>query len=583
MSLYDSNRDVVAKATVQLSETLDATKFNDLPPIGKREEQLTEVANAGAALAVLYTSSTPGMMKQRHHTLQPTILTPMEKLPINLKWEKLARSRFVEDETVLRHIPYVGDDDGTFINDLYENYDSAMVFDEAQEEENKLSDRVIKKIVEACLRDMPDIAASQDAEEVAVDYGAKAKASKTAAAARVWGGASDADAGEDANVEVDADAEQPAPKRMVSHHVIEALMEVMGSAVTADALEEKIAGLLSSPEPGNEQAADANGDADAAAVAKEQADADSAPAAPTNVDSQDAAACASFEPKAAADSYIKLLCRRCFCYDCLHHGHQPRPRRTPGGPVKHLLGGNGGGSSVAPCSDACGRVTIDAAVPVPISQSSSGSGRSRSSVSAGGKMKHRKGAAAAAMKAAKAAVEAAGHARTLANPTVASSSKSRKRQRVAEDENEEALAEAAADAQDGGGGAAAAGGNPGTASAACTHTGAPFTDLERALVLKGAAIFSSRDPCAVAKFVRIRTCKEVAELMAIEGVGDKDVAEDVPVTKKASWRKLKKAKPNSCKPNFATMKKVEQMLINRYEYRSCCALTYFSASVGPYR
>ena len=162
-SLYDANRHVVAKATARVRGVLHPENLTSktLPPIVKKEELKRVSASASTNvdnLTVLYTASTPGGMKQKQYTLQPNVLNPLEKLPINLKWEKLARSRFVEDETVLRHIPYVGDDDGTFINDLYENYDSAMVFDEAQEEENKLTDKVIKKIVETCLRDMPDIA-----------------------------------------------------------------------------------------------------------------------------------------------------------------------------------------------------------------------------------------------------------------------------------------------------------------------------------------------------------------------------------------------------------------------------------------
>ena len=134
----------------------------------------------------------PGLFQHPPQYLPPTVLPSIQRLPRSLKWQKISRSQFVEDEvrglpacksagcsttllpavgrrgllcrklrrrgsskharargrrrqtpcwpvfdpchphslalqTVLRHIPYVGDGQGEFINDLYENYDSSLV------------------------------------------------------------------------------------------------------------------------------------------------------------------------------------------------------------------------------------------------------------------------------------------------------------------------------------------------------------------------------------------------------------------------------------------------------------------------
>ena len=168
-----------------MTVAMAAENFMGMPPIPRK-------VTTGAGLdvyATSYTASTPNGQKSKH-TLQPTVLDPLDKLPINLKWEKLARSRFVEDETVLRHIPYVGDEEGEFINDLYENYDSSMVFDEAQEREDKINHDVIKAIVLTCMRDMPDVARREQPKKSTTSKGGTGGGA-------VWGGSDDDDAVEE--------------------------------------------------------------------------------------------------------------------------------------------------------------------------------------------------------------------------------------------------------------------------------------------------------------------------------------------------------------------------------------------------
>jgi hypothetical protein len=59
----------------------------------------------------------------------PAILLPAERtLPRFCTWVPLKRNVFVEDETVLRHIFYVGDDDtDEFLCDLFTNYEENLV------------------------------------------------------------------------------------------------------------------------------------------------------------------------------------------------------------------------------------------------------------------------------------------------------------------------------------------------------------------------------------------------------------------------------------------------------------------------
>lgn len=51
-------------------------------------------------------------------------------MPLSLTWLPIRRNLIVEDETTLRHIPYIHDDDpeaGTFIEELNEYYDDNMI------------------------------------------------------------------------------------------------------------------------------------------------------------------------------------------------------------------------------------------------------------------------------------------------------------------------------------------------------------------------------------------------------------------------------------------------------------------------
>lgn len=79
------------------------------------------------------------------------MLEPKKKLPSSLKWNMLSRSQYVADDTVLRHIPYVGDADTKldFLNDLYANYESSMVNNQKNEKRTlKMTFQVFDEDVE---------------------------------------------------------------------------------------------------------------------------------------------------------------------------------------------------------------------------------------------------------------------------------------------------------------------------------------------------------------------------------------------------------------------------------------------------
>ena len=59
--------------------------------------------------------------------LERMMLEPFHLLKAYISWVPIPRNIVVEDKTTLTHIPYMENDDPTFLNELYKRYVKILV------------------------------------------------------------------------------------------------------------------------------------------------------------------------------------------------------------------------------------------------------------------------------------------------------------------------------------------------------------------------------------------------------------------------------------------------------------------------
>eukprot|EP00055_Hartaetosiga_balthica_P008189 m.29562 g.29562 ORF g.29562 m.29562 type:complete len:872 (+) comp6166_c0_seq1:162-2777(+) len=88
--------------------------------------------------------------KTKAKTSTPALMMlPQTQIPRYCSWLPIRRNIVVEDETVLRHLPYVGDDNPEeFLSDLFNDYEDSLVIDlDANYEKSHIINEVIMEVV----------------------------------------------------------------------------------------------------------------------------------------------------------------------------------------------------------------------------------------------------------------------------------------------------------------------------------------------------------------------------------------------------------------------------------------------------
>ncbi|EGD75104.1 set-domain-containing protein [Salpingoeca rosetta] len=93
-------------------------------------------------------------LKGKKKTETPALLMSQHaQLPRYCAWLPIRRNIMVEDETVLRHIPYIGDDDPDgFLNELFKTYEDALAMrlDSDSAERNTAINETIMEVLQRC-------------------------------------------------------------------------------------------------------------------------------------------------------------------------------------------------------------------------------------------------------------------------------------------------------------------------------------------------------------------------------------------------------------------------------------------------
>lgn len=207
-----------------------------------------------------------------------SILPSVQVLPPSLGWQMITRSFRAEDQTMLQHIPYVGDGDTSkFIEDLYLNYEGSTLFDDDEDFSNILNGLIVT-LTEKYMREMPGVATQQRLVHT--------------------------DAGEEVA------AEEPEPEPEPSDVLFEALSNAIGMRIRDH-------------EPRDIEQRFHDIKRNTAQKKKVM------PLAP---DADDLDLDGVIGEDDALDSYESLFCRRCYMYDCWFHGARPNHRDLPPAP-----------------------------------------------------------------------------------------------------------------------------------------------------------------------------------------------------------------------------------------------------------